>query len=821
MTANQHPTKVQSGSSAGQAKWAAGLLALLALAIYSPALLGDKTLLLRDIHTQFYGMRWWYAQSLAMGQLPQWNSYILGGTPFLANPQTSVFYPLSAIFLVFSPAYGFAVHTAVHCAMLGFFCYLLGRNLGLSFWPALLAGIAAGFAGIPMKQIEFPEELAGLAWTPCVLLGIRLCLWQPSRRASAILGAAIGMQLLAGSPYPPFYATLGMFCCVLVFTGQNYFCKRTLSASATDIPRAAAAAAIGVLIGILLGCAQYIPTFWLIRNMTPGALSGVMNPLFSLRLRDVLHFISPWVAGYPNWQKCFYLGVAPLFLAVVAVIVSFAPKAGRCNEKSQQQSSQRFPFFEGFLLCALWIAVGWIFSQAGYLGLDKVIAKLPLLTRATKWPTLGMSLVVLGLALLAGAGADQWFNSGRHAGRRKLLAMVMLAVVSLCVSAALLDSVRGVWMSWLREYLKERMLGFTSAALEMENYSLRAELFRLSLFGAALGLILVLGTRNRFLRLAMPALCLLTAMDLMTAWQGLNFYSPVNIYQEKPRVLQQAAENPHALELNRFISQGNASLNDLVYGSRSLEEFRFIRELLIGNIAMNFRAYTLNGAASVGLDEYNYLWQVLSDLATRDTPDADRILGAWNVQYIVEEWGVDRQFHYSVRRNTNVLPRARLVEKVEMLGNQAEALQKIASTQWDTTAALATPQQLTLAKAAEQFSNTGALPGTISNIVYSPNRVDVFCDANKPCILVLAENWAQGWSARIDGSPAELYRVNFLQQAVQLPVGKHQIEFHYSTPGLGVGLLLGGLGLFACVICAFSKVKRPVAGEVISTYKKM
>ncbi|MGD0784667.1 MAG: hypothetical protein ABR969_02515 [Sedimentisphaerales bacterium] len=820
MTANQHPTKVQSGSSAGQAKWAAGLLALLALAIYSPAILGGKTLLLRDIHTQFYGMRWWYAESLATGQLPQWNSYILGGTPFLANPQTSVFYPLSTIFLVFSPAYGLAVHTAVHCALLGFFCYLLGRNLGLSFWPALLAGIAAGFAGIPMKQIEFPEELAGLAWTPCVLLGIRLCLWQPSRRASAILGAAIGMQLLAGSPYPPFYAMLGMFCCVFVFAGQNYFCKRTLSASATDIPRATAAAALGVLIGILLGCAQYVPTLWLIRNTTPDVLSGVMHPMFSLRLRDVLHFISPWVAGYPNWQKCFYLGVAPLFLAVVAVIVSFAPKAGRCDKKSQQQSSQRFPFFEGFLLCALWIAVGWIFSQAGYLGLDKIIAKLPLLTRIAKWPTLGMSLVILGLALLAGTGADQLFNSGRPVSRRKLLAI--LAVVSLCISAALLDSVRGVWMSWLREYLKEEIVGFASAALKMENYPLRAEIFRLSLFSAALGLILVLGTRNRFLRLAIPALCLLTAMDLMTAWQGLNFYSPVNIYQEKPRVLRQAAEDPHALVLNRFISKDNPLLNDVIYGSRSLEEFRFIREMFIGNIAMNFRAYTLNGVASVKLDEYNDLLSVLDDLTTWDTPDADRILGAWNVQYIVEGfWGADSQFHYGLRRNTEVLPRARLVEKVEMLHNQTEVLEKIAGTQWDTTAALVTPQQLTLAKAAEKFSNTGALPGTISSIVYSPNRVDVICDANKPCILVLAENWAQGWSARMDGSPAELYRVNFLQQAVQLPVGKHQIEFHYSTPGLGVGLLLGGLGLFACVICAFSKVKRPVAGEVISTYKKM
>src|SRR5665213_801886 len=138
---------------------AAALLALTALAVifYAPSIFGGKTLLLRDLFTQFHGPRWWYRVSLEAGQLPYWNPYIACGDPFLANPQNGVLYPFSLLFLLLPFGAGLTAYVALHSALLGFFSYLLGRKLELAFWGALLAGTVAGFAGLPVKQVEFLE----------------------------------------------------------------------------------------------------------------------------------------------------------------------------------------------------------------------------------------------------------------------------------------------------------------------------------------------------------------------------------------------------------------------------------------------------------------------------------------------------------------------------------------------------------------------------------------------------------------------------------------------------------------------------------------
>jgi uncharacterized membrane protein YfhO len=87
-------------------------------------------------------------------------------------------------------------------------------------------------------------------------------------------------------------------------------------------------------------------------------------------------------------------------------------------------------------------------------------------------------------------------------------------------------------------------------------------------------------------------------------------------------------------------------------------------------------------------------------------------------------------------------------------------------------------------------------------LAYGPGGIRVACVAERPCFLVLAENWAEGWSVRVDGAPAPLIRANFLQQAVALPAGRHQVVFRYVAPGAGWGLGLALLGLGGLGCCA-------------------
>ena len=58
--------------------------------------------------------------------------------------------------------------------------------------------------------------------------------------------------------------------------------------------------------------------------------------------------------------------------------------------------------------------------------------------------------------------------------------------------------------------------------------------------------------------------------------------------------------------------------------------------------------------------------------------------------------------------------------------------------------------------------------------------------------------WEGGWSAQVNGEPAEIYRVNVGFMAVVVPQGERVvIEFTYRTPGLALGVLVSVLSLLA------------------------
>src|SRR5262245_7952563 len=51
-----------------------------------------------DLVTQIYPWRMLAAESIRKGQWPLWNPRILSGTPFVANSQSAVFYPMNYLF---------------------------------------------------------------------------------------------------------------------------------------------------------------------------------------------------------------------------------------------------------------------------------------------------------------------------------------------------------------------------------------------------------------------------------------------------------------------------------------------------------------------------------------------------------------------------------------------------------------------------------------------------------------------------------------------------------------------------------------------------
>jgi len=61
----------------------------------------------------------------------------------------------------------------------------------------------------------------------------------------------------------------------------------------------------------------------------------------------------------------------------------------------------------------------------------------------------------------------------------------------------------------------------------------------------------------------------------------------------------------------------------------------------------------------------------------------------------------------------------------------------------------------------------------------TPTVLEATTECDGPCLLILAQPWAPGWRARVDGAPAPLVRTNVAGLGVVAPAGRHMVELHY------------------------------------------
>lgn len=175
-------------------------ITILTLVIFARPLLRNEVFSFRDHGDYFQPLRWFTATELQHWRLPLWNVYSASGEPWLANPQTGVFYPPAWLFLILPFTTAYTLYLFLHVVLLGCGAYLLFARLTRPGGAALAAAVALTFSGPAMSLLDVSNNLTTFAWIPlivwCAISGV-------SARASA---AAIAMSFLAGEP---FFAAVG------------------------------------------------------------------------------------------------------------------------------------------------------------------------------------------------------------------------------------------------------------------------------------------------------------------------------------------------------------------------------------------------------------------------------------------------------------------------------------------------------------------------------------------------------------------------------------------------------------------------------------
>ena len=76
----------------------------------------------------------------------------------------------------------------------------------------------------------------------------------------------------------------------------------------------------------------------------------------------------------------------------------------------------------------------------------------------------------------------------------------------------------------------------------------------------------------------------------------------------------------------------------------------------------------------------------------------------------------------------------------------------------------------------------------LQNAVVGTDSVSGTVSLDEPGVLVFSIPASDGWKATVNGRAAELIDSADTFLALPLPAGEHEIELHYETPGLNIGL---------------------------------
>ena len=297
--------------------------------------------LMWDGMAEFYPWRLFAAQTLRSGYLPLWNPHQFCGTPFVANSQSAVFYPLNLLFCVFPVARAFGVSVLLHLFLTGSFMYafLRSRAIGMGRPAALLGAVAWQLCHWQVAWLELPTFLCVSCWLPLALLLVDRTAARPTALRAVWLGLCLGAMLLAGHLQIAFY-------CLALIVAYALFRLLPLLKSQWKPLLGAALLAIVLMLGV--AAPQILPATELSR-MSHRAGSAVNLTAYSGYVRlavppvNLVTLLAPGFFGSPTrgtyWgvgtnggpgaymENACYSGVLTLLLAIAALVVTWRASA--------------------------------------------------------------------------------------------------------------------------------------------------------------------------------------------------------------------------------------------------------------------------------------------------------------------------------------------------------------------------------------------------------------------------------------------------------------------------------------------------------------
>ncbi|MBK9407110.1 MAG: YfhO family protein [Gemmatimonadetes bacterium] len=761
--------------------WAALIHAVCTLALGFPALAGK--FLVNPYSDQYiagypfreFARSHWHR----FGEIPQWNPYLFGGMPFVDAMHGDTFYPTAALRILIGTDAGMTWGLLLHVFLAGLFTFVFLRAIGLSFFAAVVGGVAyqmgGNVAGLVSPGHDGKMFIAALLPLALyfVVRGVR-----DGRKASwGALAIVVGLAVLSPHPQLLQYMLLvtGAFA---LFLALGYGSDSTLARRDGVVRLGAALSSVAV--GMVIGAIQ----FWPVKTYEPfspraGGKGWEHAVSYSLPPEETLNFMIPQFTGILDkyWGRngihfhSEYIGAAVLFLAGLAL--------GAWTLRSHKRIV--WFFLGAFVISLLW-------AMGGYTPFYSLVYALVPGTKYFRAPSTMLFVVSFCAAVLAAFGSERIV---RLENRRRyaigwIIAAVLIGVLG--ASGALTN------------------VGVSIAGAERADYvmandgALRVGALRSMLFILmAVGIAFVVSTRRVSRDLGGTLLILLVALDcasvLRQYWQ---FSEPAEITYASNPVIDYLKKQPGPYRVLSFQTAPSEGVHDPLLNYDGLMVHGIAN--VLGYHGNELGAYDRLAGKDDGFRQVanpNF-WRLLNmRYVLTNSPDNIGIKELKQVAGPARDASGSELYLHEIPFETSYA----WVTPAMAKADEASVMATVLDPRFDVRRA--TVFDNSAAVKVEPLTNLPeplAIRATVKD--YSPGRATIELDSPAPpgAALMVSENWYPGWTATVDGKTATIGKAAVSLMGIALPAGARKVQLQFTNPPYETGKSVTLMALAAALL---------------------
>ncbi|EXZ03037.1 YfhO family protein [Bacteroides fragilis] len=188
------------------------------------------------------------------------------------------------------------------------------------------------------------------------------------------------------------------------------------------------------------------------------------------------------------------------------------------------------------------------------------------------------------------------------------------------------------------------------------------------------------------------------------------------------------------------------------------------------------------------------------------------VLNMLNTKYFIFPAG--QQGQTVPIENPYTFGNAWFIDKIQYVNNANEEIDAIGQVDLQQTAIVDSKFKEVLKGVNEGYKDSLS---TIRLTSYEPNQLVYETSSPQDGIVVFSEIYYPGWTATIDGKPADIARADYILRAMNVPAGKHTIEMRFDPQSLHIteGIAYGAMALLLVGVIILIWIYRKKYGESI------